>query len=68
MRLSRFAVHRPVFTIMELANALRVNYPTAQRYVKRLSEEEILREITGKERNRIYQADGILQALEEPLF
>lgn len=58
---------RPVFTVPELSDALGVNYPTAQRYVNRLEESEILREITGQGRNRVYQADGILQALEEPL-
>jgi Fic family protein len=56
---------RPVFTVPELSNALQVNYPTAMRYVNRLIEAEVLREITGQVRNRVYQADGILQALEE---
>jgi Fic family protein len=56
---------RPVFTVPELSDALQVNYPTAMRYVNRLVEAEVLREITGQVRNRVYQADGILQALEE---
>lgn len=58
---------RPVFTVPELSSALGVNYPTALRYVNQLMEAQILREITGQDRNRVYQADGILQALEEPL-
>jgi Fic family protein len=58
---------RPVLTARQVEAALGVNFPTAQRYVNRLGEAGLLREITGKARNRVYQADEVLQAIEEPL-
>jgi Fic family protein len=54
---------RPIFNIRQLESALGVPYRTAQRYVERLLEMGILREVTGRERNRIYQADEIVKVL-----
>ena len=51
--------------IRQLEAALDVPYRTAQRYIERLEEIDILREVTGQARNRLYQVDEILQALEE---
>jgi hypothetical protein len=45
---------------------LDVNYPSAQRYVNHLETAGIVREITGQARNRVYQADEILSAIETP--
>lgn len=39
-------------------------YRTVERYMERLEEIGILREMTGQARNRLYRADEILQALE----
>ena len=55
---------RPILNIRQLEAALNVTYRTAQRYVERLQEIGILREVTGQARNRLYRADEILQALE----
>jgi Fic family protein len=55
---------RPILNIRQLEAALNVPYRTAQRYIERLEELEILREVTGQMRNRIYRADEILKALE----
>jgi len=46
-----------------LLQTLDALYRTAQRYVERLEEIGILREVTGQARNRLYRADEILQAL-----
>jgi hypothetical protein len=35
--------------------------------VKKLGAFGIIREITGKPRNRIYLAEGIFMAIEEPI-
>jgi hypothetical protein len=35
--------------------------------MNRLESEGIVREITGQARNRIYQADAVFAAIEEPL-
>jgi Fic family protein len=55
---------RPILNIRQLATALNVPYRTAQRYVERLEKIGILHEVTGQARNRLYQADEILKALE----
>jgi Fic family protein len=54
---------RPILNIRQLEVALNVPYRTAQRYIDKLVEIGILREVTGQARNRLYQSDGILQAL-----
>jgi Fic family protein len=55
---------RPILNIRQLEAALDVPYRTAQRYVERLEEQGILREVTGQARNRLYRADDIIRALE----
>ena len=49
------------------AGTLSVDFSTAQRYVNQLEEAGLLTEITGQARNRVYRADEVLQAIEEPL-
>lgn len=58
---------RPILTIRQVAAELAVNFPTARRYVDRLEADGILREVTGGARNRVYRADEILAAIDEPL-
>jgi len=57
---------RPVMTVRDVEKMLEVNFSTAQRYVNRLEEVGLLREITGQARNRVYCADEILHMLEKP--
>jgi Fic family protein len=45
--------------------ALGIPYLTADRCIERLAEIGILREITGKARNRIYRADEILAVIQK---
>jgi Fic family protein len=58
---------RPVMTMPKISEALGVSYATATRYINRLEDAGILREITGQARNRVYRADEVLAAIEEPL-
>jgi len=58
---------QPIFTIPQVSKALVVTYPNAQRYVKRLEAADVVREITGQARNRVYRADEILAAIETPI-
>jgi len=58
---------RPVLTVRQVEATLDVNFSTAQRYVNHLMEAGLLREITGRARNRVYRADEVLQVIEEPL-
>lgn len=54
----------PAVTIAGIAASLGVSFAGAQGLVERLEEVGILREITGFQRNRIYRADGIIEAVE----
>jgi len=58
---------QPVLTVQQVADAIEVHYPAAKRYVEQLEEFEILREITGNARNRVYRADAILEAVSAPI-
>jgi Fic family protein len=58
---------RPILTVNQAAEALDVTFATAQRHINRLEAAGLLREITGQARNRVYRADEILAAIEEPL-
>jgi Fic family protein len=55
---------RPILNIRQLETALGVPYRTAQRYIDKMVEIGILREVTGRPRNRMFRADEILELLE----
>ena len=55
---------RPILRIRQVETALGIPYMTAERCIERLVKAGILREVTGKRRNRLYQADEILAAIE----
>jgi Fic family protein len=55
---------RPILSIRQLEAAMGVPYRSAQRYIEKLEELGVVREVTGRARNRLYQADEILAALE----
>jgi Fic family protein len=59
---------QPIFTIPQLADALDVPYPSAQRYVQQLEASGSVREITGQARNRVYRADDILSAIDSAMI
>lgn len=58
---------QPVLTVRQVQATLEVDFPAAQRYVQQLAHAGLLREVTGKARNRVYRADEVLRAIEEPL-
>ena len=58
---------RPLLTVRQVEETLGVSTPTAQGYINRLEDAGILREITGQARNRVYQADKVLEVIESPL-
>jgi Fic family protein len=55
---------RPILNIRQVEAALGIPYITAERCIESLVKAGILREVTGKRRNRLYQADEILAAIE----
>ncbi len=48
-----------------MQSGLKIQFPAAQRYVDQLLTAGILREITGRARNRVYRADEILEVIEQ---
>ena len=56
---------RPILSIRQLGLAMSIPYITAQRYMENLVEAGVLREVTGRKRNRIYQSEEILLVLEK---
>lgn len=54
----------PAISIPQLAATLSVTYRSAQQIVTKLETAGIIEEATGRQRNRIYIAPGILHAIE----
>ncbi|WP_258934178.1 Fic family protein [Nesterenkonia pannonica] len=61
--LSELLAH-PVTNARFLQDHLGISGPGAQRALEQLTEHGILRETTGRDRNRIWQHDGILDTLD----
>lgn len=60
-----YLIGTPITSITNLQEGLKLgSYGTAQRYIEKLRTLGIVREATGKGRNRLYFADEILQVLE----
>ncbi|MCI0519887.1 MAG: Fic family protein [Chloroflexi bacterium] len=55
---------QPVLTARQVESALEINFPSAQRLIDQFVQAGLLREITGRRRNRVYRADEILKILE----
>lgn len=63
-KLVDYLIGHPIVTIRQVADGLQVaDYKIAQRYVIKLQDAGILREVTGKSRNRVFRADEILKAI-----
>lgn len=56
---------RPLATINDLVERAGVNYQTAARAVQALQGLGVVREITGRQRNRVFAYDGYLAILNE---
>jgi Fic family protein len=56
----------PLITVSTVQSALKVQFPVAQRYVNQLISAKVLREITGRARNRVYRAEEILRVVDAP--
>ncbi|TKJ28984.1 MAG: cell filamentation protein Fic [Chloroflexi bacterium B3_Chlor] len=54
----------PMLSATGVQKRFGVSHPTAMQALRRLEEKEILKEITGGERNRVYVAAGILEIME----
>jgi hypothetical protein len=60
-----FLIGNPVLTVRGLQNGLALaDFKTAQRYMDVLEGAGILREVTGRKRNRLYRADVVIHAIQ----
>lgn len=63
-----FLIGNPIFTVRGLQAGLALaDFKTAQRYMDILIEAGILREVTGRKRNRLYRADEVFDVIKNPL-
>lgn len=63
-----FLTGQPIITVSQLQGGIGLNnFVTAQRYVDRLIELGILRQLGGRSRNRLFVADEILKGIEGEL-
>ena len=61
-----FLFTRPILSVRQASDGLGIPFKTARDYIEKLEQAGILREITGHARNRIYQSDEILKAVQGP--
>ncbi|HUF37576.1 MAG TPA: Fic family protein [Anaerolineales bacterium] len=65
-RVVDYLIGTPITTINRAQEELGLgSYTTIQRYIEKLEKLGIIGEVTGKARNRVYRAEGILKMLEE---
>jgi len=55
--------HRPINSIKGIAQSTNLSYPSVSKAIEKLEELGIVREITGKERNRVYAYERFLRVL-----
>ncbi len=61
-----FLIGQPIVTVSQFQEGIGLNnFVTAQRYVDRLIDLGILRQLEGRARNRLFVADEIMEALEK---
>ena len=63
MRCLHIFSHRPIETIKDICKATHLSYPAVSSAIERLERIGIIKEITGKNRNRIYSYDRFLKIL-----
>jgi Fic family protein len=62
-----FLIGNPIFSVRGLQLGLNLpDFKTSQRIVAVLEDAGILREVTGRKRNRFYRADEVLKVIKNP--
>lgn len=68
MQVIDFLIGHPIVTVRQVQVGLGFSdYKIAQRYMQKLESAGILREVTGRARNRVYRVDQIMHAISAPL-
>jgi Fic family protein len=64
-RMVDYLIGTPITTITEAQTRLALgSYSTVQHYIEKLEALGIVQEATGKARNRVYRAEGILEVIQ----
>lgn len=66
LRIIDFMFSMPIFSVGKLAKELDITVRTAQLNIDKLRTAGILKEITGKQRNRLFQVTDILTIVDTP--
>lgn len=56
---------RPILSIPAVCEALGLTHPAVSKSMRRLEEMGVVRELTGKQRHRLFVYDAYLAALTE---
>ena len=67
VRLAEYLFSMPVVSASQVSQILDVTRPTAHSAIESLVERGDLHEVTGRERNRIYEAPAIFDAVYGPV-
>ena len=59
-----FLSSRPILSILQASDGLGIPFKTAGDYLAKLERAGVLKEITGYARNRVFQVDKILRAVQ----
>lgn len=66
LKLLSVLFQRPLVNVNLVAGVLDVTFPTANRLVAKFEELEILREVTGQRRSRMFRYEPYLRLFDEP--
>ncbi len=61
-----FTFANPVGTAKRMATSLNITIRSAQQNIEKLMQEGMLNEITGRQRNRVYRANGLFSIVDAP--
>lgn len=67
IRLVDLLIEHPVVTIGFVSSRFNVTYAAARQNVRRLVQAGVLKELTGRKRNRFYMAEGVLDVISKTL-
>jgi Fic family protein len=59
-----FLFTRPILSVRQVSDGLGIPFKTARDYIEKLVLAGVIREITGYARNRIYESNEVLKAVQ----
>lgn len=65
LRVHDLLQQRPIISITAACKALELTHPAVNKSLRKLEEMNIVREITGRQRKRLFAYDGYIQILSE---